>query len=239
VQQRETSLVILNLAKNKGFQKKTKKSPNTPPPQPQPEAVQQETPQTQQITKNEGQRALEQLRNEKRQKQEEDIRKMRDIKSVDEFIRDDPNAAVIPEKVAMRMGNRMLPFVGIPLFGVMATFVGFWYMATVKNIVFETNIVAFSTIFVLLIGLLGITYSVMSASWDPEVEGSTLGIDEFKSNVDSLKSGLQRSRENLVTREKMAGLSEEEVQNAIRALDKKEKKEEKLSKVEKLKKELE
>ena len=79
----------------------------------------------------------------------------------------------------------------------------------------------------------------MSASWDPEVEGSTLGIDEFKNNVDSLKSGLQRSRENLVVREKMAGLSEEEVQNAIRALDKKEQKDQKLTSMEKLKKELE
>ena len=155
VKPRKTSFVILNQAKNKGFQKKTKKSNKKPNPQPQPETVQQqEETTTQQITStNEGQRALEQLRNEKRTKQEEEIRKMRDIKSVDEFIRDDPNAAVIPEKVAMRMGNRMLPFVGIPLFGVMATFVGFWYMATVKNVVFETNVVAFSTIFVLVIGL--------------------------------------------------------------------------------------
>merc|ERR1711862_475177 len=120
-----------------------------------------------------------------------------------------------------------LPFVGIPLFGVMATFVGFWYMATYKGVVFETSLVAYSTIFVLALGLLGITYSVMSASWDPDVDGST--------------SGLKRSRENLIVREQMSTLSEKDVKDAIQALDKKEKKEEKkgMSSFDKMKKELE
>lgn len=255
VNPRKTSFVILSLAKSKssskGFQKQSKKSNKKKIQQPQ-QQQQVEVEQREESTlekaakqqlsyQNEGVKALERLRDEQRSKEEDDIRKIREIKSVDEFIREDPNAAVIPEKVAMRMGNRMLPFVGIPLFGVMGTFVGFWYMATVKGVMFETNIVAYSTIFVLVIGLMGITYSVMSASWDPDVKGSTLGIDEFKSNVDSIKGGLKRSRETLIIREKMAGRSEEEVQNAIRALDKKELKDEKkkLSSMDKLKQELE
>lgn len=44
----------------------------------------------------------------------------------------------------------------------------------------------------------------MSASWDPDREGSLLGTDEFSQNVDNIRSGLSRSRENVVLRERMA-----------------------------------
>merc|ERR1712045_368743 len=99
----------------------------------------------------------------------------------------------------------------------------------------------YSTIFSLIIGLLGITYSVLSASWDPEVEGSKIGLEEFKSNIDSLKNGLQRSRENLIAREKMKSLSNEEIDRAINALNKKETKRANnmISLEEKIKRELE
>lgn len=74
----------------------------------------------------------------------------------------------------------------------------------------------------LIVTLQGITYSVMSASWDEDIEGSALGWEEFTSNVDSLKSGLSRSRENLVTRERMEGMSEAEIQAALKDLEKRE-----------------
>ncbi len=44
----------------------------------------------------------------------------------------------------------------------------------------------------------------MSASWDPDREGSLLGTDEFSQNLDNIKSGLSRSRENAALRERMA-----------------------------------
>ena len=43
----------------------------------------------------------------------------------------------------------------------------------------------------------------MSASWDPDREGSFLGTDEFSQNIENIKSGLSRSRENAILREKM------------------------------------
>ena len=56
----------------------------------------------------------------------------------------------------------------------------------------------------------------MSASWDDEREGEGgLGLEEFKKNVGSLKEGLSRTKENAILREKMAGLSEKEIQRAI------------------------
>lgn len=49
----------------------------------------------------------------------------------------------------------------------------------------------------------GITYSIMSASWDDDREGSFLGTDEFSQNLDNIKTGLSRSRENAVLRDKL------------------------------------
>lgn len=195
---------------------------------------------------NQGQQALQELRRQRAEQKDEELRKMREIKSVDDYISQSPDAAVIPEKVAMRMGKRMLPFVGLPLFGGMGAFVAFWYLATYNNVEFEPSLVAFTTIGILALGLVvsgsmicvlivwmnacrslivtlqGITYSVMSASWDEDIEGSALGWEEFTSNVDSLKSGLSRSRENLVTRERMEGMSEAEIQAALKDLEKRE-----------------
>jgi Photosynthesis affected mutant 68 len=67
--------------------------------------------------------------------------------------------------------------------------------------------------------LQGITYSIMSASWDPDREGSFLGTDEFSQNLGNIKSGLSRSRDNAILREQMATPSFP--QDELDALDRK------------------
>jgi len=62
----------------------------------------------------------------------------------------------------------------------------------------------------------------MSASWDPEREGSFWGWDEFTRNLDNIKDGLGRSRENAVLRDKMSGLSEDELKSALTDLERRE-----------------
>ena len=62
----------------------------------------------------------------------------------------------------------------------------------------------------------------MSASWDDDEEGSALGFDEFKTNFDSIKGGLKRTKQNAILREKMAGLPDAEIDQAIASLDKRE-----------------
>jgi hypothetical protein len=166
-----------------------------------------------------GAEALSRLRRQKAEERNEELRRIRELKSVDNLLSKEPNAAVIPEKVAQRMGKRMLPFVGIPLFGVMGTFVTFWYLATYKNYEFQPALVAFSTIGILGLGLLGITYSVMSASWDVEEEGSALGWEEFQKNLNSIQDGLKRTRENAILREKMSSLPSEEIDDALQRFE--------------------
>ena len=112
---------------------------------------------------NGGQEALARLRRLEAEKRNEELRAIRDLRSVDQSLSENPNAAVIPERVAQRMGMRMLSFVGIPLFGVMGTFVVFWYLATYKNMEFQPALVAFSTIGVLAIGLI-VSISIFSSS---------------------------------------------------------------------------
>lgn len=103
---------------------------------------------------NQGQIALQQMRREQAEKKDIELRRVREIRDTDRMLQDSREAAAIPEKVAMRMGKRMLPFVGIPLFGSLAAFVAFWYFATYKDLEFEPGMVAASTIVILVSGLL-------------------------------------------------------------------------------------
>ena len=187
---------------------------------------------------NTGQRALAKMRAERQSKKDEELRRIAEIREMDAQVAEE--SAAIPERVAQRMGKRMLPFVGIPLFGGMGAFVAFWYFATYKGVEFEPVVVAATTIGMLAISLLGITYSVLSASWDDDREGGALGIDEFKKNVGSVTQGVKRSRENQLLRERMAGLPESEIEAAIRDLEMREAREMKRSETlkEKMEKEL-
>lgn len=187
---------------------------------------------------NAGQRALAQMRAERQTKKDEELRRIAQIREMDAQVAEE--SAAIPERVAQRMGKRMLPFVGIPLFGGMGAFVAFWYFATYKGVEFEPVVVAATTIGLLAISLLGITYSVLSASWDDDREGGALGVEEFKKNVGSVTQGVKRSRENQLLRERMAGLPEAEIEAAIKDLEMREAREMKRAETlkEKMEKEL-
>ena len=59
----------------------------------------------------------------------------------------------------------------------------------------------------------------MSASWDDDRDGSALGLDEFGKNFNNIRSGLSRTKENAILREKMAGMPESQIQAALKDLD--------------------
>ena len=205
-------------ASGKGF--------GSPPPEnPKEKASQPETPSEKappivpsQNNISGGQRALAELRRQRAEQRDAELRKVKELRELDNQIQEAP--AAIPEAVATRMGQRMLPFVGIPLFGSLGAFVAFWYFATYKNFEFQPVAVAVTTIGLLVVGLLGITFSIFSTSWDEDREGSFLGFDEVSKNLDNVRAGLSRGRENAFTRDKIASMSEDEIERAIADLDK-------------------
>jgi Photosynthesis affected mutant 68 len=88
----------------------------------------------------------------------------------------------IPEVVSRRMMKRMALFSGIPSALGMSTFI-------VSYLVVSQDLVDLPTYAVLLVslgffglGVVGLTYGVLSASWEEASPGSRLGVEEFKVN---------------------------------------------------------
>lgn len=101
------------------------------------------------------------------------------------------NSLGIPEVVSRRMMRRMAVFAGIPTFLGMASFV-VAYILLIRNIVEVPNVV------VLLVslagfglGTVGLSYGVLSASWQEDTAGSLLGFEEFSVNFRRLIQGLR------------------------------------------------
>jgi len=160
---------------------------------------------------------LQEMRRKQVEKKDAKLRKMKVVREMDEAVAEE--APAIPEKVAMRMGQRMIPFVGIPLFLASGSFVVFWYLATYKDIEFQPVSVAATTIGLLVISLIGITYSIFSTPWDEDRDGSTLGFDEAARNLENVKAGLVRTSEVAEIRDRMARMPEEEIQKQLSDLD--------------------
>ncbi len=104
----------------------------------------------------------------------------------------DKDDAGIPEVVSRRMIRRMAFFAGIPTFLGMSSFV-------IAYILLTRHIVEFPNVVVLLVslgffglGTVGLSYGVLSASWQEDEEGSLLGTAEFSVNFQRLIQGLRK-----------------------------------------------
>lgn len=145
-----------SLSSGKGFGEKTapkikpKPSPTTEPQIEEPTSLDEPTP----SQENKGSTLLAAMRTRQAEERNAELQKIAELRRTDEALMEDPGAAAIPERVAQRMGKRMFPFVGLPLIGSMASFVGFWYMATYKDMEFQPAIVASVSFVFLAVGLL-------------------------------------------------------------------------------------
>lgn len=105
-------------------------------------------------------------------------------------------ATAIPEVVSQRMLRRMLAFSGTPtLLGVATFFVS--YGLIVKG---DVDLPPYAVLLVTLgcfgLGVVGLTYGVLSASWDEDRPGDWLGLEEFKVNVGRMTNAWgQRSKD--------------------------------------------
>eukprot|EP00636_Phaeomonas_parva_P003999 CAMPEP_0118871748 /NCGR_PEP_ID=MMETSP1163-20130328/14182_1 /TAXON_ID=124430 /ORGANISM="Phaeomonas parva, Strain CCMP2877" /LENGTH=258 /DNA_ID=CAMNT_0006806877 /DNA_START=92 /DNA_END=868 /DNA_ORIENTATION=- len=110
-------------------------------------------------------------------------------------VRANPRAGVVPDAVSKRMLGRMVPLFGLPFFLGIGVFVGFYFYGQKTGNTMQPSLVAYATQAPFLLGLVGLSYGVLSASWDEEIEGSFLGIEEFQLNVGRIFDGLNSSGE--------------------------------------------
>lgn len=90
----------------------------------------------------------------------------------------------VPQIVTDRMLSRVVRFSGVPMVLGFTTGPLFYYFSKINRqdwlepwMFFVASTATFGLAFV------GITYGVLSASWDPKRTGTALGVEEFKQNV--------------------------------------------------------
>jgi hypothetical protein len=89
----------------------------------------------------------------------------------------------IPQVVSRRMARRMAFFCGVPTALGMLTFVVSYWVVSHDLLKLPTYAVLLVSLGWFGLGVLGLTYGVLSASWEEEAEGSRFGIAEFKTNL--------------------------------------------------------
>lgn len=88
----------------------------------------------------------------------------------------------IPEVVSQRMIRRVAAFCGIPTFLGIASLVVSYLLVTLAHIQLPPIAVLLVNMGLFGLGVVGITYGVLSASWDEERPGNMIGLDEFSTN---------------------------------------------------------
>lgn len=139
-----------------------------------------------------------------RQRREDALdEKINQLREVDEQIASDPSVGAVPEVVANRMIGRIATFFGVPVFGGLSIFVAAFFVSKKYDMVIQPSIVAYATQVPFVLGLAGISYGILSSSWDEKVEGSALGVTEFKTNTQRIKDGITRTRETAELRDEI------------------------------------
>ncbi|MDJ0532169.1 MAG: PAM68 family protein [Xenococcaceae cyanobacterium MO_207.B15] len=94
----------------------------------------------------------------------------------------DASLSAIPKAVTNRMARRMLFFSGVPTaLGISSFFIFYWLFS--QNIIdFPPYLVVFVSAGCFGLGVLGLSYSIFSASWDETRPGGIVGFSEFKIN---------------------------------------------------------
>lgn len=101
----------------------------------------------------------------------------------------------VPKIVSDRMARRMALFCGIPTFLGIATFVVSYIIKSHAWFKLPNSMVLLVSIGFFGLGILGLTYGVLSASWDEERVGNKLGWQEFKTNWGRMRSAWRSTQQ--------------------------------------------
>ena len=110
---------------------------------------------------------------------------------------DSKNASLsaIPDSVSNRMVRRMAIFSGIPTgMGIFSFFI-FYLITTQKWFNVPNSAVVFVSMGLFGLGVVGLTYGILSASWDEGRIGNWWGWQEFKTNLGRTMSAWKSARQ--------------------------------------------
>lgn len=99
----------------------------------------------------------------------------------------------VPEAVSKRMVRRMALLSGVPSALGMLTFV-VSYLVVTHGVKLPNIAVVLVSMGFFGLGVLGLSYGVLSASWDEEIPGSLLGWKEFATNWGRMTSAWRSAR---------------------------------------------
>lgn len=109
---------------------------------------------------------------------------------------DKPESMQIPQAVSRRMARRMAFFCGIPSALGMATFFVSYFLVTKNIFPLPTSAVVLVSMGFFGLGVLGLSYGVISASWDEESAGSLWGWSEFTLNWSRLTAAWRSNKKS-------------------------------------------
>jgi hypothetical protein len=106
-----------------------------------------------------------------------------------------PASTGIPDSVSRRMVKRMAVFSGIPTALGMSTFVVSYFIVSRGIYELPTYAVLLVSLGFFGLGVVGLSYGAISASWDEEAGGSPLGWSEFTTNLGRMTGAWKTSRQ--------------------------------------------
>jgi hypothetical protein len=101
---------------------------------------------------------------------------------------------VIPEAVANRMARRIAIATGIPTVMGMSVFVGSYLLVSRQILDIPPGITLATSGGCFLLGLVGLSYGVLSSSWEPHA-GSLLGGEQIGLNISRLRESMRAMRQ--------------------------------------------
>ena len=106
------------------------------------------------------------------------------------------NKSGIPKFVANRMARRIAFTSGIPTLSGMGVFIGSYFLISKGIAEISPTVTLVSSAFCFLLGLLGLSYGILSASWDFNT-GSFLGFENIKPNINRIKDAFKNSKKEV------------------------------------------
>ena len=102
----------------------------------------------------------------------------------------------IPKYVANRMARRIAFTTGIPTLSGMGVFIGSYFLISKGIADISPTLTLVSSAICFLFGLLGLSYGILSASWDFN-PGSFLGFENIKPNINRMKDAFKSSKKDI------------------------------------------